>query len=78
MILSPSNSNALAGNGPRCKQEFLKVPASWGWVGGGGLSVAEVGGPQALMRKAGGLTSGGAGPLAEEGADLRLLGFEKR
>lgn len=40
--------------------------------------MAEVGGPQALMRKAGGLTSGGAGPLAEEGADLRLLGFEKR
>ena len=30
VILSPSNNNALAGNGPRCKQEFLKGPASRG------------------------------------------------
>lgn len=37
--------------------------------------MAGVGGPQALMRKAVGLTSGGAGPLAEEGAHLRLPGL---
>lgn len=30
VILSPSNNNALVGNGPRCKQQFLKGPASRG------------------------------------------------